>query len=51
LVPVILGNVQMLSILVLGLLTKACLASDFWVSKWSETPGRWTRSEDFLSTY
>ncbi|KAI4715612.1 hypothetical protein E4T48_08204 [Aureobasidium sp. EXF-10727] len=28
----------MLSILVLGLLTRACLASDFWVTKWSETP-------------
>ncbi|KAK6008198.1 hypothetical protein QM012_000101 [Aureobasidium pullulans] len=28
----------MLSILTLGLLAKACQASDFWVSKWSETP-------------
>ncbi|CAD0109719.1 unnamed protein product, partial [Aureobasidium uvarum] len=28
----------MLSILALGLLAKTCLASDFWVTKWSETP-------------
>ncbi|KAG9952079.1 hypothetical protein KCU85_g2360, partial [Aureobasidium melanogenum] len=28
----------MLSILTLGLLAKACQASEFWVSKWSETP-------------
>ncbi|KAH0383625.1 hypothetical protein KCU92_g5124, partial [Aureobasidium melanogenum] len=28
----------MLSILTIGLLAKACQATDFWVSKWSETP-------------
>ncbi|CAC9885654.1 unnamed protein product [Aureobasidium pullulans] len=28
----------MLSLLTLGLLTQVCLASDYWISKWSETP-------------